>query len=126
MKNTLMSAVYAAGLALISVHCLAQIPSPDAERNAMIELGKQFDTAEDLYNYFVDQAGSNTGISYDNMPDWSGVYSWQFPPAGLAYDTFQEPGKLADVKLYPEYQQKYEERVACATQASNSIPWATA
>jgi len=52
MKNTLMSAVYAAGLALISVQCLAQIPSPDTERNAMIELGKQFDTAEDLYNYY--------------------------------------------------------------------------
>ena len=112
MKNTLMSAVYAAGLALLGVQCIAQIPNPDADRTAMIELGKQFDTAEDLYNYFVDQAGSNTGISYDNMPDWLGVYSWQFPPAGLAYDTFQEPGKLADVKLYPEYQQKYEERVA--------------
>ena len=58
MKNTLMSAVYAAGLALLGVHCLAQIPSPDADRTAMRELGKQFDTAEDLYNYFVDQAGS--------------------------------------------------------------------
>ena len=53
----------------------AQLPAAVEDRDAMIELGKQHATAEDLYAYFKDQANGGTGITYETLPDWSGVYS---------------------------------------------------
>ena len=101
---------------------LAQVPDSNADREAMIALGKQHASAEELYNYFKEQANGGTGINYNNLPDWTGIYSAQFGVAGLGYDTAQVPGELPPAKLIPEQQAILEERVRLANQGIEFDP----
>jgi hypothetical protein len=98
---------------LMCTALFAQVPGPDADREELIELGRQQGSAEALFNYFKQQADGGQPLTSETLPDWKGVYSLRFGPAGLAYDTAQtDPRGLAPAKLKPEYQAKLEERVA--------------
>ncbi len=100
----------------------AQLPAAAAERDAMIELGKQHATAEELFAFFKEQADGGAGITYDTLPDWSGVYSVQFTAAGLAYDSAQGANELPPAKLLPEYHDKMVARVEARNQGIEFDP----
>ena len=101
---------------------LAQIPAADAEREAMIALGKQHATAEALYTYLQQQASGGTPLTWETLPDWSGIYSMDFGQSGLAYDTSQQPGQLPPAKLIPEQQAILEARVKLAREGVEFDP----
>src|SRR5687768_13185517 len=110
------AAVVVANAFLCSRAAFAQLPAAVEDRNAMIELGKQHATAEDLYAYFKEQADGGTPLTYETLPDWSGIYSLQFTAAGLAYDSAQGPNELPPAKLVPEYYDKMVARVEARNQ----------
>src|SRR5688572_23380216 len=111
-----------ANLFFCSQFAFAQLPAAVEDRNAMIELGKRHATAEVLYAYFKEQANGGTGITYETLPDWSGIYSLQFTAAGLAYDSAQEPNELPPAKLVPEYYDKMVARVEARNQGIEFDP----
>lgn len=107
---------------LLAQAASAQLPAAVEEREAMIELGKQHATAEDLYAYFKQQANGGEALTYETMPDWSGVYSLQFTAAGLAYDSAQGADELPPAKLLPEYRDKMVERIEARNQGIEFDP----
>ncbi len=112
--------VWAAAIAIHSAS--AQVPDAAASREDMVALGKRFNSAEELYQYLQQQAGSNTGLTWQTLPDWRGVYSMDLRQTGLAYDTSQAPGQLPPAKLIPEQQAILEERVRLAQQGIEFDP----
>ena len=89
----------------------AQLPAADADRLAMIELGKQHTTAEALYAYLKTQTNRGAALTYDTLPDWSGIYSVGFTAAGLPFDYTQGATDLPSAKLLPEYYEKMVARI---------------
>ena len=67
-----------------------------AEKQIMMDLGLQQDTSWDLYLYLKEQAGGGNPLSWDDMPDWTGLWvktpsevSWLF---GWAFQLPREIG----------------------------------
>jgi hypothetical protein len=113
--------------ALFSLVCMqtafAQVPGPDADRDALIALGRQHATAEDLFAYFREQANGGAPLTWETLPDWKGVYSVAFTSGGLAYDYMQvDPNGLPTAKLKPEYYDKVVERVTLRNQGIEFDP----
>jgi hypothetical protein len=86
----------------------AQIPERTKEQK--IDLGRQHKTAWDLYQALRKEANGGQRLVWNNLPDWSGVYS---RPAdkGFTFDPDQPVGGLPTAKLTPEYQAKMMKRV---------------
>ena len=113
---------FTALLLLMTATVQAQIPDAKVTREAMRELGRQHPTAESLFAYFRKQAKGGDKPGWQELPDWSGIYSVGFGASGLAYDTSQLPGGLPPAKLIPEQQAITEERVALANQGIEFDP----
>jgi hypothetical protein len=74
-----------------------------SERQEMIELGLQHDTAWDLYLALVEKEGGGQPMTWENMPDWTGVYGRT--KGGLAFDP-DDPTQgyeMPAAKFTPEY-----------------------
>jgi hypothetical protein len=86
----------------------AQIPERTKEQK--IDLGRQHKTAWDLYQALRKEANGGQRLVWNNLPEWSGVYS---RPAdkGFTFDPDQPVGGLPTAKLTPEYQAKMMKRV---------------
>jgi len=81
----------------------AQGNDASGEREAMIELGLQHETAWDLYQTLVERAGGGQPMTWQNMPDWTGVYGRT--RGGLAFDP-DDPTQgfeMPAAKFTPEY-----------------------
>ena len=72
-----------------------------AEKQMMMDLGLQQDTSWDLYLYLKEQARGGSPLSWDNMPDWTGLWV-KTPSEGLAFDPDQPQDGLPTAKLTPE------------------------
>lgn len=101
--------------AVLAAHgAMAQFPPPreepapfSEEKKAMIELGKRFDTSWDLYQYLKDEAGDDTTLGWQDVPDWSGVWSRE----GNLFFWDQDQGRLPTAKLTPEYERRLLEKL---------------
>ena len=95
------------GLCVAPTIVLAEIEVP-ADKEQLIELGRQHRTAWDLYKAFEEQAdgGSNAPSP---VPDWSGVYSRG--GAIFNFDPDQGRNPLPTAKLTPEYQKRLTDKL---------------
>ena len=79
-----------------------------AEKQRMRELGLQHDTAWSLYQMLKRKAGGGDNPSFDELPDWTGL--WSRTRGGLNFDPDQrwprEPGHMPTAKFTPEYHQR--------------------
>jgi hypothetical protein len=78
-------------------------PPPSAEKQARIDLGKQHETAWALYQHFLTEAGGDEELTWETVPDWSGVWTLD----GNIFFFDQDQGSmnaLPTAKLTPEYE----------------------
>jgi hypothetical protein len=103
----------AAGLILPIAEAGAQRPSPrppTAEKQAMIDIGLAHESAWGLYQSLLDDAGEEIGLSWDNVPDWSGVWTRE----GVLFFWDQDQGSMDGMptaKLTPEYERQLIEKL---------------
>lgn len=93
------------------------------EKQRMIELGREHATAWDLYQTLKDEAGGGQRLEWDNLPDWSGVYTRG--RGGLAFDPDQAPGGLPTAHLTPEFEARLRQRLDLAEQGVEWDPIST-
>jgi len=92
-------------------------------REEWIELGRQHATAWDLYQALLEEAGGGQRLEWDNLPDWSGVYTRG--RGGLNFDPAQPPGGMSTAKLTPEFEARFRERVEQADEGAEWDPIST-
>ena len=101
-------------LALVAVFGLAAAeafadrvapPPPSAEKQAQIDLGKQYESAWGLYQHFLTEAHGGQELTWQTVPDWSGV--WTLDGNIFFFDQDQrDMNALPTAKLTPEYAPK--------------------
>ena len=80
-------------------------PPPSPEKQARIDLGKEFETAWDLYQHFLAEAAGGQELSWETVPDWSGV--WTLDGNIFFFDQDQaNMNALPTAKLTPEYEKR--------------------
>jgi len=107
-KKALAGVIAFAFLAGASACAVAETPGtltarlPDRTREQNVELGRQHKTAAELFQALRNEAQGGRRLEWNNLPDWSGVYS---RPAtrGFAFDPDQPEGGLPTAKLTPEF-----------------------
>ena len=92
------------------------------QKQAMIEKGLQYETAWDLYQALKEEAGGGERLTWDNLPDWSGVYMRSGP---LNFDPDQPRGSLPTAKLTPEYHAAMMDRIEKTRQGIQFDPIST-
>jgi hypothetical protein len=75
-----------------------------------VELGRKHKTATELYEALRTEAKGGQKLGWNNLPDWSGVYTRPLT-SGLNFDPEQSPGGLPTAKLTPEFQAKLTKRI---------------
>ena len=95
-------------LALAPALAAADLALP-ADKEGMIELGRQHATAWDLYQYFLAEADGGDRPGAADMPDWSGVYS----RGGIIFNFDPDQGTSPEptAKLTPEYERLLAEKL---------------
>jgi hypothetical protein len=96
-------------------------PERAAHRAEMRKLGLQYATAADLYAALKQRAGGGHALDWRNMPDWTGLWTWE-SHAGFKFDPDTPPGVETTAKLTPEYQKKFEQRLALLAQGKEYDP----
>ena len=96
------------GAVLLAGSASGQTEDPE-RKQAMIELGLANDSAWDLYQALVERAGGGQTLEWDNIPDWSGVYS----RGGniFNFDPDQGQDRMPTARLTPEFQAALERRL---------------
>lgn len=89
-------------------------------RAQMAELGLQHDTAWELYQALVEGAGGGESLAWDNLPDWSGVYTRG--RGGITFDPDQPQGGLPTAKLTPEFHERMLQKIAIADAGNDYDP----
>lgn len=120
MRGT-MKGLIAGGLLVMATAMLVgtlRAQDPAATKERMIALGRQHETAWDLYEALKAEARGGTRLAYTRLPDWTGVYTRA--RGGITFDPDQPPGGLPTAKLTPEYHAKLLERIALA---DKGIEW---
>jgi len=78
-------------------------PPPSPEKQAMIDLGVEHKTAADLYQYFKARANGGKPLTWQTVPDWSGV--WTREASVFFFDPDQASmNALPTAKLTPKYE----------------------
>lgn len=77
-------------------------PDREAEKEEMRELGRQHGSAWLLYQGLKEAAGGGERLSWDELPNWSGLYTKT--RGGLKFDPDQLDGGLPTAKLTPKYE----------------------
>ena len=102
-----------AGAAMPFEHATAQRqapPPPSPEKQAMIDLGIEHETARGLYEYFRSEAGGDGTLAWEDVPDWSGV--WTRETFVFFWDGDQGTmDTLPTAKLTPEYERRLIEKL---------------
>ena len=85
-------------------------PPPSPEKQAMIDLGIEHGTARDLYEYFRSEADGDGTLAWEDVPDWSGV--WTRETFVFFWDGDQGTmDTLPTAKLTPEYERRLIEKL---------------
>jgi hypothetical protein len=94
--------------------------SPRLSLHESAELGRQFDSAEALYGALKDDANGGRRLTWNTLPQWSGIYTRG--RGGLNYDPDQPEDALTSAKLTPEYQARFEETLRLREQGIEYDP----
>src|SRR5688572_16423788 len=96
-----MFAVAATTLTVLALTATAhgqQPVAPTPEKQRMIELGVEHQTARALYDYFKKEANGGQALSWRSVPDWTGIWTREASP--LFWDPDQgSPTALPTAKL---------------------------
>lgn len=85
-------------------------PPPSPEKQAMIDLGIEHETAWGLYQHFMSEASGAQPLSWEDVPDWSGV--WTRETFVFFWDGDQGTmDTLPTAKLTPEYERRLIEKL---------------
>ncbi len=85
-------------------------PPPSPEKQAMIDLGIEHGTARGLYDHFRSEADGDGTLSWEDVPDWSGV--WTRETFVFFWDGDQGTmDTLPTAKLTPEYERRLIEKL---------------
>jgi hypothetical protein len=113
-----------AGLAALAAACIAThaahaqddilpkgdaVVHPSAEKQKMVDLGVEHKTAEGLYDYFKEQAHGGQPLTWQNVPDWTGL--WTREASVFFFDPDQQPGTNPTAKLTPKYEQMFKDKI---------------
>jgi hypothetical protein len=100
------AAVAVSGFGAGSVNAAIELPE---DKEALIALGREHRTAWDLYKAFEEQAGGGQRLSWNELPDWSGIYS----RGGIIFnfDPDQGRNRMPTAKLTPEYERRLVEKL---------------
>ena len=71
------------------------------------KLGRQYESAEALYQALEDDARGGQRLAWDDLPPWFGIYTRG--RGGLNFDPDRPADALTTAKLTPEYQARFEE-----------------
>jgi hypothetical protein len=121
VKFTVTAAALVASTALLISTIGAQNGGDTRQR--MIDLGRQYTTAADLYQALKQQANGGRRLTRANAPDWSGVYTRA--RGGITFDPDQPAGGLPTAKLTPAFQARLLERIKLADQGVEWDPIST-
>lgn len=81
----------------------AAAPPPSPEKQAMIDLGIEHKTAWGLYQHFLTEAQGGDELTWENVPDWSGV--WTREASVFFWDPDQgSMNALPTAQQTPEYE----------------------
>ena len=89
------------------------------DKQAMIDLGLQNETAWDLYLTLRSQAEGDGTLGWDEVPDWRGLYT---RPFNLLFDVDQAPDQLTTANLTPEYEARLREKIRLANEGVEYDP----
>lgn len=85
-------------------------PPPSPEKQAMIDLGIEHETAWGLYQHLMNEAGGAQPLSWEDVPDWSGV--WTRETFVFFWDGDQgSMENLPTANLTPEYERRLIEKL---------------
>ena len=104
---------------VILVPAIGRGQTDSTEKRAMVELGLQHETAWELYQALEQQTRGDERLSWDRVPDWTGIYTREF---NLLFDTDQSPDQLTTAKLTPEYEAMLREKIRLADQGVEYDP----
>jgi hypothetical protein len=86
-----------------------------ADKQRMIAMGLEHGSARALYESLREQAGGGQPLTWQNMPDWSGLWT-RVTPGGNAFDTDRPPGASTSAKLTPRAKVRHDEAVRMAAE----------
>jgi hypothetical protein len=99
---------------LVTALCFGAVSAQTAaDKQRNVEIGRAHDTAWALYDDLKKQAGGGQTLTWQNMPDWSGLWT-RNSTRGNAFDTDRAPGELTSARLKPEAKARHEEAVRMA------------
>ena len=85
-------------------------PPPSPEKQAMIDLGIEHGTARGLYDHFRGEADGDGTLAWEDVPDWSGV--WTRETFVFFWDGDQGTmDTLPTARLTPEYERRLIEKL---------------
>lgn len=82
---------------------------PSPEKQQMIDLGIEHKTALGLYRHLREQAERPGDLTWQNVPDWTGIWTREASP--FVWDPDQPLDGLPTAKLTPEYEQALTEKL---------------
>lgn len=97
----------------------AMTPEWAAQKAQLIEQGKKYPSAWAFYQDLKKKAGGGQRLSWNKLPDWSGVYSRPMGAKGLSFD-LDQTGDYPTAKYTPEYQARL---VKTVTDLKNGIEY---
>ena len=90
-----------------------------ADRDGKIALGREHESAWDLYQTLLERAGGGTPLSRGDMPDWTGLWTRVGNPF---FDPEQDFSELTTANLTPEARAELEQRRARSAQGIEYDP----
>jgi hypothetical protein len=105
---------------------VAQSYTPE-EKQEMIAFGEQHETAWDLYQTLVKEADGGKPLTWDKVPDWSGVFTrTRLRTSGTNFDADQKRGdRLPTAKLTTEGLASMMKRIEMTEQGFQFDPIST-
>jgi len=114
-----VSALSACGRIQAPADSSAASQKPARSREEMVDLGRKYKTAAELYRALRDDAKGGKRLAPADIPDWTGVYT-RAPVPGFTFDPAQPPDGLPTAKLTPEFRSKMIKRIE---DAKRGIEW---
>jgi hypothetical protein len=101
--------VFLASFGLYAALGVAQAQD-DGERQRLEALGREYDTAEELFQALKEEADGGSALDVTTMPDWSGLFTRA--RGGIQYDPDRPRGYPTGVEFTPEYDRKLRDYLA--------------
>ena len=96
-------------------------PPPSPQKQAMIDLAIEHETASGLYRHLKSEAGGGQMLTWENVPDWSGIWTREATP--FFWDPDQRSmNELPTAKLTPEYERRLIEKLDLVAQGIEYDP----